>query len=601
MNRLATLLSRLVWLSLLPLLLLACGLAAFYVHSGQLATQEAAARRLGNYAAQIDGFLETRILALSMLANSPLADDPKRWPDLYAEAQAFHASFGSHVVFADAQRQMIFNTRVPFGTALPRVPDAGKGRSGALVALETGKPAVGDIVQGPVIDQPLVGIVVPGLRAGRVRHLMVVTTTTGELQRRVDAFPLAPGWALTVQDSAGDLIARQAPAGFDPARDVDPDWHFAAKSRFARWNITVEVPRTVTRQPVLDSMAALLLAIVLTTVAGRVLGRRVARRIERQIAGLGHPGPDTPPADIVEISAVRERLDAQLTSLRDSETRRETEMTAALEAQHQGRLAALNLVDDAVAARARADAALAGLKESQAHLARLNRLYLTLSQSNQAIVHCDSEGALFPQICREAVSFGGLKMAWIGLVDATGKTVTPVASFGDAADYLADALILMAAESPRSLGPTASAIRENQPVWCQDFLHDLRTAPWHEHGARAGWMASAALPLCRKGVAVGALSLYAGEVNFFDDAIQKLLIEMAADVSFAMDSYASAIERNRAQAEMAERLDELHRWQQVMLGREGRVMAMKKEVNSLLAAHGQAPRYPNAVDEGPDK
>ena len=717
MNRLSTLLARLVWLSLLPLLLLACGLAAYHVHTEQLATREAAARRLGNYAAQLDGFLEARILALGILADSPLADNPKLWPDLYAEAQAFRARFGSHVIFADADRQMLFNTRVPFGTTLPRLPDARKGRSAAPVALETGQPAVGDIVQGPVIDEPLVAIAVPGLRAGRVRHLMLVTTTTRELQRRVDAIPMAPGWALTVQDGAGNLIARQAPAGFEPARDVDADWRFAANSRFAPWTITVDVSRPVTRQPLVNSMAALLLAIVLTTLAGVILGRRVAHRIEGQMTAMGHAGRDAPPTDIVEIAAVRERLDANLLALRESEARyhslfdnshavmllidpdsgaivaanpaaaafygwtqeqlqgmridqinalsaaevaaemqraqtqqrnrfefrhrlangqvrdvevfsgpvqvdgksllysivqdvsarmqtarqlaesearRNAEMSAALEAQHQGRLAALNLMDDAVAARGRAEAALAAL-------ARLSRLYATLSQNNQAIVRCNSEDALLPQICRDTVSFGGLKMAWIGLVDGAGRQVLPVAAFGDDDDYLADALVSMDAGDAHGQGPTATAIRENRAVWCQDFLHDPHTAPWHERGARAGWMASAALPLCRKGVAVGALTLYAGEVNFFDDAIQNLLSQMAADISFAMDNYAAVAERQRAEAKMTEQLDELHRWQQAMLGREGRIMEMKNEVNSLLAGQGQPPRYPSAVDAETEK
>lgn len=284
--------------------------------------------------------------------------------------------------------------------------------------------------------------------------------------------------------------------------------------------------------------------------------------------------------------------------LAESEARRAAEMNAALEAQRQGRLAALNLMDDAVAARAGAEAALAELKESQAQLARLSRLYLTLSQSNQAIVRCDSEDALFPQICRDAVNFGGLKMACIGLVDESGHRVMPVASFGDATAYSASALVSMDADNPRGRGPTATAIRENRPVWIQDFLHDPRTAPWHEQGARAGWMASASLPLRREGAAVGALNLYAGEADFFDDAIRELLIEMAADISFAMDSYAAMAEHKRAEVKMAEQLDELRRWQQVTLGREGRILAIKKEINELLAAQGQPPRYPSAVDEG---
>ena len=38
-------------------------------------------------------------------------------------------------------------------------------------------------------------------------------------------------------------------------------------------------------------------------------------------------------------------------------------------------------------------------------------------------------------------------------------------------------------------------------------------------------------------------------------------------------------------------LDELRRWQTVTLGREGRVLEMKKEVNELLKRLGEPPRY----------
>ena len=57
--------------------------------------------------------------------------------------------------------------------------------------------------------------------------------------------------------------------------------------------------------------------------------------------------------------------------------------------------------------------------------------------------------------------------------------------------------------------------------------------------------------------------------------------------------------RTRAEAmtaTLAKQLDELHRWQQLTLGREGRILAMKQEVNSLLAELGQPPRYASAAD-----
>lgn len=50
-------------------------------------------------------------------------------------------------------------------------------------------------------------------------------------------------------------------------------------------------------------------------------------------------------------------------------------------------------------------------------------------------------------------------------------------------------------------------------------------------------------------------------------------------------------ETYRAHAQLQEQLDELQRWQAVMLDREDRVLALKQEVNALLARLGEAPRY----------
>lgn len=314
-------LTRLVWLGLLPLLVLAVGLAAYHVQTGLMEKNASAGRRVKNYAALMDGFLEARIQSLEMLASSPLADEPGRRQDLYAEAQAFQRSFNSHVILADVRRQMLFNTRVPFGTPLPHLPEAQKGQSAAQVALATGKPAVGDIVQGPVANQPLVAIVVPGLREGKVRHLLLVTTTLRELQQGVDALPRDPDWAITVHDSAGGLIAGVAPEGFDSARDVDPDWRFTTTSRHSPWTVSVEVPRSVVRQPLYTSALLLLAGIALATLAGLLGTRRLARRIERQAVALVDNGPDRPLPDIEELAAARQRLDRQWGALSESQAR----------------------------------------------------------------------------------------------------------------------------------------------------------------------------------------------------------------------------------------------------------------------------------------
>lgn len=50
-------------------------------------------------------------------------------------------------------------------------------------------------------------------------------------------------------------------------------------------------------------------------------------------------------------------------------------------------------------------------------------------------------------------------------------------------------------------------------------------------------------------------------------------------------------ERKMTEAAVTEQLDELRRWNELTLGREGRVLALKGEVNELLSALGRPPRY----------
>jgi PAS domain S-box-containing protein len=190
-------------------------------------------------------------------------------------------------------------------------------------------------------------------------------------------------------------------------------------------------------------------------------------------------------------------------------------------------------------------------KAAEANIQRLTQLYAALSQCNQAIVRCTSEEELFPQICRVAVQFGGMKMAWIGMVDPDTRKVRIAASFGDRADeYLQGIEISVVADSPLGRGSSGVAIRENRPVWQQDFQNEPITAPWHERRARFAFGASATLPLQRNGVPSGVLALYAAEAGAFDEAARELLAEMATDIGFALDNFAREAARARAEQDL---------------------------------------------------
>lgn len=187
------------------------------------------------------------------------------------------------------------------------------------------------------------------------------------------------------------------------------------------------------------------------------------------------------------------------------------------------------------------------LKELITANERQKQLYFALSQCNHAIVRSTNEKELFPIICRDAVNFGGMKMAWIGMLDEENIHIIPVAFYGEGTDYLEGVTISANPADPSSQGPTGRAFHDNKPYWCQDFVNDSLTSSWHERGHEFGWGASAALPLIRNGIPIGVFNLYAKEIGAFDEATQRLLEEMAMDISFALDNYANEAARTEAE------------------------------------------------------
>jgi PAS domain S-box-containing protein len=321
---LSAFLAQLIWLSVLPLVLVAAWLAIGNVLTRQAEIQQEAANMANNFAIAIDHFLSARIGALHVLAVSPLADEPKRWPELYAEAQGFRGSFGSHVILADVGNpmQMLFNTRSPFGDKLPALPHP-KGHAAAPTALETGRPAIGDSFMGPIAQEPMVAIAVPGVRSGKVTHLLLTIIETVQFQQRIEQESLPAKWALSLTDGKGVILAQRKPPDVNTQRDVDADGRFVVRSKVSPWSVVLEIPRDVYTAPLVSVGIQLLLAIAAATAAGVLGGMLAGQRLARQVAALASlPASESLPSiNIAEIAAVRQVLDDSATSLRMSEIR----------------------------------------------------------------------------------------------------------------------------------------------------------------------------------------------------------------------------------------------------------------------------------------
>ncbi|WNV04537.1 PAS domain S-box protein [Candidatus Methylospira mobilis] len=192
---------------------------------------------------------------------------------------------------------------------------------------------------------------------------------------------------------------------------------------------------------------------------------------------------------------------------------------------------------------------ISGRKAAEEKIQRLTDLYAALSQCNQAIMRCANAEELFAQICRDAVLFGKMKMAWIGLIEPDTGRIRPVASYGEGTEYLHDIETSADADNPLGRGPCGVVLREGKPVWCQDFLNDPIAEPWRQCGSCHYWGSSASLPLLQDNILAGVMTVYSGSIDAFDEAARNLLIEMAMDISYALNRFSS--ETKRIQAEHA--------------------------------------------------
>ena len=167
-------------------------------------------------------------------------------------------------------------------------------------------------------------------------------------------------------------------------------------------------------------------------------------------------------------------------------------------------------------------------------LERFTQLYACLSQVNQAIVWTRERAPLLDRICEAMVEFGKFRMAWIGWNDPATGEVAVVSRFGDATGYL-QGLRVRSDDSALGQGGTGQAIRTGQPAVINDLQGAGQAAPWHARAARAGLAASASIPVRVGGQVAGALMVYAPVRDFFGEQEIALLVEMAVDLSFALD------------------------------------------------------------------
>ena len=179
-------------------------------------------------------------------------------------------------------------------------------------------------------------------------------------------------------------------------------------------------------------------------------------------------------------------------------------------------------------------------KEAERQLRLLNQVYELISHINEAIVRISDRETLFRETCRIAVDHGQFQLAWIGWLHDETREIVPVSWAGRDEGYL-ESVQARATEDARGRGPIGKAVREGRVVVCQDIAQDPMMALWREAALARGFRSMISLPLKTGGRVAGAFGVYSAQPNYFTAIVTESLIEVAADLSFALDIF----ERNR--------------------------------------------------------
>lgn len=308
-------LERLIWWCMLPLMGLGLVLLLLHLHALEERRQMLVDSVVRAMASSLDQLIEVRLNSLVLLGR--MLEEPHHLRNgqldlvqAHEFAMAYLRQQGHHVVIGSAKGDMLINTRVPFGQALPPMPEECM-QSGVMTAILRQSPALGEPFIGPVAGVPLVTIAVP-LNLPKGQALVLLTALEAkQLRDRLDKeFKLPAGWVLRVQTRTGQLVFSLPESAADllPAQAGSEQWRAVALSQ-APWTAALLTPPT---SPLEHGPVRALVLLGMLCAGGTLVyavAAKAAARLNRAISALTDIAePKAKVIDIRELAQVKAEL-----------------------------------------------------------------------------------------------------------------------------------------------------------------------------------------------------------------------------------------------------------------------------------------------------
>lgn len=499
-------------------------------------------------AADADLLIERTAEMLRVLARDPGAHGT-RCGAVFGELPALLPELHSLTLFDPAGSPMCASAAGTPWVAFAGTPEFLRARAGERSAIVPGARAAG--------EGPDVAVAVPVHdSAGAVSGVLVGGVELAPLLRRFERTTLVPaGFSVTITKAGGARSASKAgladglPAEIENSRpsiasEGRGSWHDAGKDVFH----AVSPMRTMPWYSMASTPAAPQLgsarqgiynqALVLGGVVAAVLFaaisaiRRVTRPLESLVAivrGVADGNADLR-ADTGGQAAEIDVIAGEINRMLD---RLQRDVRVSSESKQDFRQ--LDVQEPV---------------EAGEGLRRLNSLCDVLAKSNEAIAGSRDASALFERVCNIIVEHGQLEAAWLGLVDPTGRRVQRVASAGSGMPIAGRDTAALALDAPDAAeaSPPQRVLLTGRLYVGNDSQGGADDQAMGEMLAAHGLRSSASLPLRCDGRMVGVLSVFSADREYFSGDLLRLLLLLADDLSFALDSFAGMATRARAEA-----------------------------------------------------
>ena len=259
----------------IPALLFSVYLVKQFADLQRSQTEQRLAQVAAELADNVDRDFERLLTLLDTLA---LSDRLKLhdFSGFHAQATLAVKRAGTYIAIADGTGQQLMNTRVPYGTPLPKPPIPLDQQR----ALASGKPFVSDVVLGAISHKWVYGLTIPLNVEGLPNHSLVMVIDASHLLDIMTGLHLPADWMTGISDRADHVVARSKlqeefvgrPLAADivsamqgtPGTAVEtldmsgvPTVRAIARSKVSGWNISAIIPQALVEAEIRRSQLAL--------------------------------------------------------------------------------------------------------------------------------------------------------------------------------------------------------------------------------------------------------------------------------------------------------------------------------------------------------